>query len=177
MDPARFPSERADWLGVDEALGRILRDAVPLAETRIPLEGALGHILARDVVAPVSLPPWDNAGMDGYALRSADLAAIPPDGLRMPVAGEVRAGAAPADAPPPGFAVRIMTGAPVPPGLDTVVRVEDTDREAGERGVVRILRDRDRCGNVRAGGEDMRAGDLLLSAGVPWPAPDAIPCR
>lgn len=167
MDPARFPLERADWLGVDEALDRILRDVAPLPETRLPLERALGHVLARDVVAPVSLPPWDNAGMDGYALRSTDLTAIPPDGLSIQVVGEVRAGAAQTDAPPPGTAVRIMTGAPVPRGLDTVVRVEDTDREAGEHGVIRILRDRDRCGNVRAAGEDMRAGDLLLAAGLP----------
>ena len=166
MDAARFPSETADWLGVEEALERILEGAAPLPEVRLSLDRVLGHVLSRDVLAPVSLPPWDNAGMDGYALRSSDLPTIPPGGLRLPVAGEVRAGTVQGDPPAPGTAVRIMTGAPVPRGLDSVVRVEDTDGEAHQPGVVRILRDRDRGGNVRAGGEDMRAGDLLLAAGT-----------
>jgi molybdopterin molybdotransferase len=166
MGEARFPSEQADWLGVGEALHRILRSAHPLPRANRPLSQALDHVLAQEVVAPVSLPPWDNAGMDGYALRSSDLDGFPSEGVALPVVGAVHAGAPLQDGPEPGQAVRIMTGAPVPRGLDTVVRVEDTDREAGHPGHVRILDDRDRASNVRAGGEDMRAGDLLLPSGV-----------
>lgn len=168
MTGARFPSEKADWLGVDEALERILGPAQPLPPRDLPLSEAPGHILARDVAAPVTLPPWDNAGMDGYAVRSEDLPDPFPEGGRdFPVAGEVRAGDTRVPPPPGGSAVRIMTGAPVPEGMDSVVRVEDTDREAGTPGTVRILLDRDRTGNVRSAGEDMAAGSLLLAAGVP----------
>lgn len=167
MSGARFPSGKADWLGVDEALDRILRRATPLPPRELPLAEALGHILAVDVTARVTLPPWDNAGMDGYAVRSRDLPdPFPEAGLPLPVAGEVLAGSPRPPEPPEGSAVRIMTGAPVPEGMDTVVRVEDTDREEGEPGVIRILGDRDRRGNVRGAGEDMTAGDRLLAAGV-----------
>jgi molybdopterin molybdotransferase len=166
MGDDRFPSEQADWLGVDEALGRILADAHPLPRTHRPLSAALDHVLAQDVVAPVSLPPWDNAAMDGYALRSADMTPSSPGPIRLRVVGSVMAGDPLPDAPAPGHAVRIMTGAPVPHGLDTVVRVEDTDREEGTPGHVCILRDRDRGSNVRAGGEDMAQGDLLLPEGI-----------
>ncbi|MDT8341585.1 MAG: molybdopterin molybdotransferase MoeA [Longimicrobiales bacterium] len=170
MVGAVFPAEAADWLWPDQALARILARAEPLPPGACPLEDANGLVLARAVAARVTLPPWNNAGMDGYALRASemgasDLETLPPDGIPFPVVGEVLPGGPLPEPPPPGAAVRIMTGAPLPAGLDSVVRVEDTDREAGEPGVVRILRTRDRGRNVRPQGEDMHAGDLLLEAG------------
>jgi molybdopterin molybdotransferase len=164
--PADFPSARADWLTVADAVQRILDAASPLPARSAPLADAAGRVLAEEVVARVDLPPWDNAAMDGYALRSSDLPEdLPPEGLAIPVEGEVRAGDPPRQAPAPGRTVRIMTGAPVPEGLDTVLRVEDTDGESGTRGTVVIHSSRDRGRHIRPAGQDMRRGRRLLSPG------------
>lgn len=160
-----FEIRIADWLDAAAAQKRILDQCSPLEPERIPLAEALGRALAEDVVADATLPPWDNAGMDGYAVRGDDVAgASPSSPVVLLVKGLVRAGDPPADPVAPGEAVRIMTGAPVPPGADSVVRVEDTDAEA-EPGRVRVLRDRDVSGNVRPGGQDARPGDLVLARG------------
>ena len=165
--PARtdFEVRTADWLSADEALGRILAGASPTEAEQVPLSEALGRALAEDLSASATLPPWDNSAMDGYAVRGDDIAGASPSapvGLR--VTGLLRAGDAPNDAVGQGEAVRIMTGAPVPAGADTVVRVEDTDAEA-EAGTVRVLQDRDRGRNVRPAGEDMEVGQTVLSSG------------
>src|SRR3954454_20342467 len=88
-----------------------------------PLEDALGRILTRDVLSPIDLPPFRNSQMDGYAVRAADVASAP---ISLAVVGEVAA--APGAPAPlrPGTAIKIMTGAPVPEGADTIVPVEDT---------------------------------------------------
>jgi len=161
-----FPSGDADWLTVGEAVARIVAAAEPMEPVPVPLDEASGQVLAEAVTARVDLPPWDNAAMDGYAVRAADLADFGRGGKVLPVDGEVRAGAPPRDAPPPGHAVRIMTGAPLPVGLDSVIRVEDTDREAGAPGRVHIRTDRDAGRHVRPAGQDMRRGTDLLAPGA-----------
>lgn len=162
---SRFEARGADWLGVEEALSRILRQASPVGEERVPLAVCGGRALAEQVTATANLPPWDNSAMDGYAVRGADIdGAGPSSSVVLRVVGFVRAGSTLGPAVGPGEAVRIMTGAPVPPGADTVVRVEDTDAEATE-GRVEVRRDRDRGRNVRPGGQDMRVGDPLFVAG------------
>ncbi|CAA2158022.1 Molybdopterin molybdenumtransferase [Methylobacterium brachiatum] len=106
-------------------------EAVALLRARLPIlsgiesvsvERADGRVLAEDLIAPIDLPPFDNAAVDGYAVRAGDLA--PAGETRLPLGGRVPAGHAPAD-PGPGFAVRIFTGAPMPPGTDTVAMQED----------------------------------------------------
>jgi len=160
-----FESRSADWLGVREALHRIMGGAEPLDAQSVPLESSLGLALARDVVADVTLPPWDNSGMDGYAVRAADVrGATASAPVRLAVTRQVRAGDPRGAEIGEGEAVRIMTGAPVPPGADSVVRVEDTDAE-GDAGVVLIGDDRDAGQNVRPAGQDMRPGELLLAKG------------
>ena len=157
----------ADWLSVDEARARVLALVAPLPHEEIPLAHALGRALAAPVAARATLPPWDNSAMDGYALRGADVAgAGPTSPVELAVVGEARAGVAWPGTIRSGQAVRIMTGGPIPEGADSVVRVEDTDRET-EPGRVRVRSDRDRGRNVRPGGQDMRAGDPLLDAGDP----------
>lgn len=160
-----FEIRVADWLDPLEAQQRILQQCRPLGGEHVPLPDALGRALAEALVADVTLPPWDNAGMDGYAVRGEDVErATPATPVVLRVRGLVRAGDPPARAVGPGEAVRIMTGAPVPPGADSVVRVEDTDAEA-DPGRVRVLKNRDVGGNVRPGGQDMRPGELILDAG------------
>lgn len=138
-----------------------------LGSETVPLAQALGRVLARDVVSPVSLPPWDNASMDGFAVRASDVAGASVDRpMRLRVVDTVAAGRRGTRPVGPGEAARIMTGAPVPEGADTVIRVEDTiaDRDAG---TVSIRDDRDTGRNVRARGEDVRAGSVVFPAGSP----------
>lgn len=162
-----FEIRVADWLDVEEAQRRILDHCAPLGEERVSLGEALGRALAEDLHARATLPPWDNAAMDGYAARGVDVAdASPAKPVSLRVKGSTRAGDVPHGAAlAQGEAVRIMTGAPVPPGADSVIRVEDTDAEA-RPGVVQVLRDRDVGANVRPAGQDMTAGQLVLEAGV-----------
>ena len=160
-----FESRSADWLDVDEALERVMSGAVPLEAQSVPLDSSVGFALAADVVAEVTLPPWDNSAMDGYAVRAeAVRGASSSSPIRLAVTRQVRAGDPPGGDVPGGGAVRIMTGAPVPPGADSVIRVEDTDAEV-ESGFVQILHDRDAGQNVRPAGQDMRPHELLLAPG------------
>lgn len=163
-----FESRTPDWIALDEAVRRVLGAVEPLTPTELALDEALGLVLAEPVLALVSLPPYDNAAMDGYAVRARDLAgASPTTPVTLHVSRAVHAGADPGPAlAPSGEAVRIMTGAPVPPGTDTVVRVEDTDAEAGSPGEVRIRSDSDAGRNVRPGGEDFAAGAVMAPAGT-----------
>lgn len=162
-----FETRVADWLGAHEAQRRILERCHPLGEERVPLAEALGRALAEPIHADATLPAWDNAAMDGYAVRGEDVrGASPSSPVVLSVRGRVRAGDTPVNPVGPGEAVRIMTGAPVPRGADSVVRVEDTDAEA-QPGSVRILRGWDAGANVRPGGQDARPGERVLGAGDP----------
>ena len=160
--PERPP---ADWLGFEEARSRVLDLFSPLATELVPLDRGLNRALAAPIVAAATLPPWDNSAMDGYAVRGSSVAgALEGAPIELRVVGEARAGVGWTGELGAGEAVRIMTGGPVPEAADSVVRVEDTDREV-RPGTVAIRSDRDRGRNVRPGGQDMRAGDLLLDAG------------
>ena len=115
-------------LTVEEARGAVLAAIEGPTEPELAyLSEARGRILAEDVMSLTALPPWDNSAMDGYAVRAADIAtandAAP---ARLKVIGEVRAGSAPEQDVTRGTAIRIATGAPIPPGADAVVQVELT---------------------------------------------------
>jgi molybdopterin molybdotransferase len=152
-------------LTVPEASARILEHIAPLAIERVPLLDALGMVLAEPVRAPMTLPAWDNSAMDGYAVRGADIDAASADHpVSLRVLETVAAGRFATQPVGDGEAIRIMTGAPIPDGADTVVRVEDTDG-----GTVRVLvrNARDARRNVRPRGEDFCEGDSLLDRGAP----------
>ncbi|MDE3003249.1 MAG: molybdopterin molybdotransferase MoeA [Gemmatimonadota bacterium] len=162
-----FDHERreADWLPVREARRRILASASPLPAERVRTMDALGRALSAPILATVTLPPWDNSAMDGYAVRAADVSGATRDTpVSLPVAGVIRAGGDAGRTLEPGTAIRIMTGAPVPIGADSVIRVEHTDREA-EEGQVRISSDADAGRHVRAAGQDMTRGATLFEPG------------
>lgn len=153
-----------DRLELRAALLRVLEGAAPLAAERVPLASAAGRVLAASVRARSSLPAWTDAGMDGYAVRAADvMGASQGRPVSLNVTESIAAGIAPAREVGPGEAARIMTGAPVPPGADSVIRVEDTDDGAA---VVRILSDRDAGQNLRPAGEDVEAGAAALRSGT-----------
>jgi molybdopterin molybdotransferase len=152
-------------LTVPEASARILEHINTLTVERVALLDALGRVLAEPVRAPMTLPAWDNSAMDGYAVRGADIDAATADRpVRLRVLETVAAGRFATRPVRDGEATRIMTGAPLPEGADTVVRVEDTDGGTTEV-LVRDARDARR--NVRPRGEDFREGDALLDAGTP----------
>lgn len=152
-------------LSVAEAVARITAGVAPLAEETVPLRGALGRVLAADVRSPITLPHWTNSAMDGYAVRGADvIGASEGAPVVLPVLETIAAGAFATRPLGAMQATRIMTGAPLPDGADTVIRVEDTD--AGlER--VRILKDRDAHKNIRLRGEDLHEGSIALPRGIP----------
>ena len=161
----RFEVRSADWLTAPEAQRRILEHAEPLPPLRVALGDALGRALADGWVSSVTLPPWDNAAMDGYAVRGADIASAAPESPAvLQVVGVSHAGAPASPRVGPREAVRIMTGAPVPEGADSVIRVEDTDAEQVP-GTVSVLRTRDRDRNIRPAGQDLRPGDRVLEPG------------
>jgi molybdopterin molybdotransferase len=148
---------------VEEHLSSLAALLAPLrvrpAET-VALPDALGRVTAHDVVSPVPMPLFRNSQMDGYAVRSVDIAAAP---VVLPVAGEIPAG--PIDPAPlqAGTAMRIMTGAPVPDGADAIVPVEQT--RAGD-GDVEVLAPSAPGRYVREPGSDLAAGSDLLAAGT-----------
>jgi molybdopterin molybdotransferase len=162
----QFELRTPDWLSVKDALHRVLSHASPLEEQAVPLAEALGRALALPVKAGAHLPPWDNSAMDGYAVRSQDVEGASRKAPRsLTVVGETRAGEVAARALGAGEAIRIMTGAPIPPGADSVIRVEDTDAE-GAGGLVKVFSDSDLGRNIRPGGQDMQEGEEVLQAGT-----------
>ena len=162
----------ADMLSVEEAYERIMAYFSPLeAEEKTILE-ALGQVLARDVMAPLDIPPLDNSAMDGYAVRHQDIAGTGPDSPKLlQVIGQVAAGQTPTVEVVEGSAVRIMTGAPVPRGADTIVPFEETDEtERNGKGVtlaeIGIREELSRGSHVRSAGEDVRMGEVVLKKGA-----------
>ncbi len=147
-----------------EALRTILEAAPVLAPETLACADALGRVLAEPVVSRRDLPPADNSAMDGYAVRSADCAAASRERpVRLRIAFQVAAGGRAERALAPGEAARVLTGAPVPPGADSVVRQEDADADGDELRVRVAPSARE---HIRDAGEDVRAGETVLEPGV-----------
>ena len=151
-------------LSVEEALERILQAFHPLEPERVPILKALGRVLAEDVHADVDIPPHSNSSMDGYAVLAADTAgAGPGTPVRLRVVDELAAGYVTETAVTPGTAIRIMTGAPIPPGADAVVKVEDT---ASGADWVDVFAEAPVGQYIRPAGEDVHKGELVLPEGT-----------
>lgn len=151
--------ERPGLVPVADALNSLLMAARPLADVEfVPLTEALGRVLAEDVISPVDVPPLDNSAMDGYAVRTADLASAD---VRLPVSQRIAAGQVGVELKP-GTAARIFTGAPLPPGADAVVMQEDTELD-GNQVLIKVSAKPGM--NVRNRGQDIRQGAVVLQAG------------
>ncbi|GAA2240568.1 molybdopterin molybdenumtransferase MoeA [Streptomyces ruber] len=168
---------------VSEHLADVLAGVRPLEPIELQLLDAQGCVLVEDVMVPVSLPPFDNSSMDGYAVRVADVAGASEEyPAVLTVIGDVAAGQGEQPYVGPGEAARIMTGAPLPPGAETVVPVEWTDGGAGRgpvsgmrahsanpegaTGQVQVHRGAEARAHVRAKGSDVQAGERALAAGT-----------
>ncbi len=144
---------------VDEARGRILAELKPVGIEEVALLEAQGRVLAEDVRARLTQPPWPVSAMDGYAVRAADVAKVP---VTLMVAGAVPAGSAYASRLNAGEAVRIFTGAPVPDGADAIVIQEDTEASGGRV----TVKEASTVGrHIRVAGLDFKAGEVGVSAG------------
>lgn len=149
---------------VDQHLADLLALAEPLRPFEMHLLDAHDATLAQDVYSSVDLPPWDNSAMDGYAIQCADLKdASSASPIELIVDGDIAAGAAELPMVRQGRAVRIMTGAPIPPGCDGVVPVEWTD---GGTETVSITRAPVLGQNIRIKGSDITSGTMILQKGV-----------
>jgi molybdopterin molybdotransferase len=149
----------SDMLSVEEARARLLRGARPIRETEsLDIMETLGRVLAADQVSGVTVPPFDNSAMDGYAVRAAEVG----EGVCLPVRQRIAAGQM-GSALELGTAARIFTGAPVPAGAEAVVMQEDTHVESDSVCFKRTTKIGE---NVRRAGEDIRAGDVAMAKGV-----------
>lgn len=146
-------------LAVDAALGRILSDVTPTLAEAAPLLGAAGRVLASDLTARLTQPPFDASAMDGYAVRAGDVRTLP---ATLRLIGEAAAGHAFAGSIGPGETVRIFTGAPVPAGADAIVIQENVKADGARISVVDGLPDPE---HLRPRGGDFREGDTPLKAG------------
>jgi molybdopterin molybdotransferase len=173
----------SDIWSVDEHLEDILGSVRPMDPIELHLLEAQGCVLVEDITVPASLPHFDNSSMDGYAVRTGDVAGATREfPVVLDVIGDVAAGSGDVPRVTPGTAARIMTGAPLPPGTDAVVPVEWTDGGTGEGpaetmlarsaapegagGEVRVHRSAEPGQHVRERGSDVRAGTVALTAGT-----------
>lgn len=168
---------------LEQAQATVLAACPRLAPVELPLGAAIGRVLTGAVVAPEDVPPFANSAVDGYAVQAADTAGAGESPVTLAVLAEVAAGASTDIEVVPGTAIRIMTGAPIPPGADAVVMVEDTTliagspmasgdtvpQRSGDTGVrerVRVSAEVEVDAGVRAAGSDVRRGDVLFGDGV-----------
>ncbi len=151
-------------VSVDEYRAEIVSLLGTAPTVSLPLAECAGLVLAEDVLAGVSLPPFDNSAMDGYAVRAADVAGASAEHpVELPVGEDIPAGRVEVPELPPGTAHRIMTGAPLPPGADSVVMVERTD---GGTERVRVFEAVPPGNHLRRVGEDVAKGSVALPAGT-----------
>jgi len=156
--------EEYPLLSVEEALARVLSAFQPLPPERIPILETLGRVLTEDVTADMDIPPLANSAMDGYAVRAVETAGASRENpARLRIIYNLAAGYTTDAAVTAGCAIRIMTGAPIPPGADAVVQFEDTEQRDEW---VEIFKGVEAGTNVRPAGEDVKRGELILPRGT-----------
>jgi molybdopterin molybdotransferase len=153
-------------INVEDALQRILAEIYPLESTQVPLAESLGLVLTEDIVAQENMPPFANSAMDGYALLSKDSKQRNGQPPRLRVIGGIAAGYVAEQPVTEGTAMRIMTGAPVPSGADSIIQIELTRYGGPESDWVEILEEVASGNNIRPAGEDMRRGSTILTRGT-----------
>jgi len=163
--------ENNQMISVEEAQERLLSHVTVLGKEEVPILDSLGQVLAEDLRSAIDVPPLDNSAMDGYALQARDTSGASSGSPRvLRVIGTVAAGSISDREVVPDTAIRIMTGAPIPKGADSVVRFEDTDETARQRGgpisEIAICVAAKRGQNIRPAGEDISKGTVVLPAGT-----------
>lgn len=156
--------ENYPMLSVEGALAQFLEHFHLLKSERVPILDAFNRVLAEDIIAAYDIPPHANSAMDGYAACVEDTAGAREDApRRLRIAGELAAGYTRDASIEPGTAIRIMTGAPIPPGANAVIPFEETTRDGD---AILVTRHYPHNANIRAAGEDVRAGEKVLAKGA-----------
>lgn len=150
-----------EHLKITDAQRLVLESVILMSPEQVPLEHALGRVLAEDIFANRDLPPFDVSAMDGFAVRSVDLSLVP---ATLVVSEDIKAGDMPRNIIKAGQCARIMTGAPMPQGADAVIRVEDTQEVSAD--AVQIMVVVKPGHDVRPQGENMKNGDVVLNKGT-----------
>ena len=159
-------------LSVEDALARILKVVSVLEPVQTPILDTLDQILGEDIFATMDIPPLPNSSMDGYAVRTTDLGhGSLENPIELRVIGSIAAGEIPSKSVVPQTAIRIMTGAPIPPGADAVVAFENTDEiqisgNSDKINQIKIFESPDQFQNIRASGQDISKGELVLKKGT-----------
>ena len=156
-------------ISVEQALDKILGYVTVLEDEESPILDSMGQVLAEDIYSGIDVPPLDNSAMDGYAVQAGDTRGAGEQSPRLlRVIDTVPAGSLAEREVEPGTAIRIMTGAPIPKGADSVVMFEDTDetQRQGSAAEIGILREVETGLNIRRAGEDIAKGSLVLSKGA-----------
>ena len=149
---------------VQEALDKILCQIQFKGVERVPLGQALGRVLTEDVVSRINNPPLDNSAMDGYAVIAKDIqSATPENPVKLEMVEEIAAGYTAKGTLKPGQTMRIMTGAPIPPGADAVLMQEDTQKDGN---AILCLDKADVAENIRRAGEDVKIGEGVIKKGT-----------
>jgi len=149
---------------VQEALDKILCQIQFKGVERVPLGQALGRVLTEDVVSRINNPPLDNSAMDGYAVIAEDIqSATPENPVKLEMVEEIAAGYTAKGTLKPGQTMRIMTGAPIPPGADAVLMQEDTQKDGN---AILCLDKADVAENIRRAGEDVQIGEGVIKKGT-----------
>ena len=149
---------------VQEALDKILCQIQFKGVERVPLGQALGRVLTEDVVSRINNPPLDNSAMDGYAVIAEDIqSATPENPVKLEMVEEIAAGYTAKGTLKPGQTMRIMTGAPIPPGADAVLMQEDTQKDGN---AILCLDKADVAENIRRAGEDVKIGEGVIKKGT-----------
>ncbi|MBI4351467.1 MAG: molybdopterin molybdotransferase MoeA [Elusimicrobia bacterium] len=146
-------------ISLEEAIAAVLENAKPLPPARVRVEDAVGRTLLEEIRSGLDMPPFDKSAVDGYAVRNAEAR----KGLPLRNVGLIQAGDIFRGKVGPGQCVKIMTGAPVPPGADSVIMVEDSSESAG---FVKFLEAAGKGANICVRGEDIRKGRLILARGA-----------
>ena len=148
---------------VEEALDKILSHIQPLGSEKVSLLETLGRVIAEDIYANRDVPPLDNSGMDGYAVKNLDIKNASKDHpVRLKVVEDLPAGSISTKTLRKGQAIRIMTGAPIPKGANTIIPVEETEKEEGFVSIFKAVSSGE---HIRRAGEDVKKGDLVVSVG------------
>ncbi|MCF6159466.1 MAG: molybdopterin molybdotransferase MoeA [wastewater metagenome] len=150
-------------ISVDTAITIITEKVEQLPPRTVPFESSLGFCLAKDVQSDIDMPPFNRSAMDGYAVIAEDLANAP---VELTVIENIAAGSIPTKKITHGYASKIMTGAAVPEGADTVVKFEETEDLAADNRV-KILKSVKKGTNISKKGEDMQVGQIVLNKGMP----------
>lgn len=143
----------------EEARSCILEMTSPLGIENVEILESVGRVLAEDIFAPWDMPLWDNTAMDGFAVRAADC----PEPVTLKIAGFLPAGAYTTVEVETGTAVKILTGAPIPPGADAVVPFEETEEFGDSVSIKTAVKQRD---HIRFKGEDVKEGEKIIPAGT-----------